>query len=104
MTGTVPRWGLPSASVTGGAWLSSARVVRCWVKSRKRAQPCLLLVAIRLCLGTLAETAGVKTRKVGMTSNHHALMSRGYTMLYNGGTNHVRYREVELISKGLCSD
>ncbi len=25
--------------VTGGAWLSSARVVRCWVKSRKPASP-----------------------------------------------------------------
>ena len=28
------------ASVTGGAWLSSARVVRCWVKSRNERNPC----------------------------------------------------------------
>ena len=27
------------ASVTGGAWLSSARVVRCWVKSRNERNP-----------------------------------------------------------------
>ena len=25
---------------TGGAWLSSARVVRCWVKSRNERNPC----------------------------------------------------------------
>ncbi len=28
---------------TGGAWLSSARVVRCWVKSRNERNPYLLL-------------------------------------------------------------
>ena len=27
--------------VTGGAWLSSARVVRCWVKSRNERNPYL---------------------------------------------------------------
>src|SRR5689334_24581917 len=27
----------------GAAWLSSARVVRCWVKSRNERNPCLLL-------------------------------------------------------------
>ena len=32
--------GLPfGAEVTGGAWLSSARVVRCWVKSRNERNP-----------------------------------------------------------------
>src|SRR5437764_1593935 len=28
---------------TGAAWLSSARVVRCWVKSRNERNPCVLL-------------------------------------------------------------
>jgi hypothetical protein len=28
-----------TASYTGGAWLSSARVVRCWVKSRNERNP-----------------------------------------------------------------
>ena len=32
-----------TASYTGGAWLSSARVVRCWVKSRNERNPCFQL-------------------------------------------------------------
>ena len=32
-----PPYGAPE---TGGAWLSSARVVRCWVKSRNERNPC----------------------------------------------------------------
>ena len=31
---------------TGGAWLSSARVVRCWVKSRNERNPCRQLPAL----------------------------------------------------------
>ena len=34
-------------SVTGGAWLSSARVVRCWVKSRNERNPYLQLLTRR---------------------------------------------------------
>ena len=30
---------------TGAAWLSSARVVRCWVKSRNERNPCVQLPA-----------------------------------------------------------
>ena len=37
-------WG-PSGPVTGGAWLSSARVVRCWVKSRNERNPRPMLPA-----------------------------------------------------------
>ena len=29
----------PKGAVTGGAWLSSARVVRCWVKFRNERNP-----------------------------------------------------------------
>ena len=32
--------------MTGGAWLSSARVVRCWVKSRNERNPCRQLPAL----------------------------------------------------------
>ena len=32
------------AAVTGGAWLSSARVVRCWVKSRNERNPYIVLL------------------------------------------------------------
>ena len=36
------RW--PARAIcTGAAWLSSARVVRCWVKSRNERNPCELL-------------------------------------------------------------
>ena len=34
------------ALVTGGAWLSSARVVRCWVKSRNERNPCDMLLTL----------------------------------------------------------
>ncbi len=60
---------------TGGAWLSSARVVRCWVKSRNERNPYGRLLRKR----TLARLPLTKRRKVGMTSNHHALYDLGYT-------------------------
>ena len=60
---------------TGGAWLSSARVVRCWVKSRNERNPyCQLLRK-----STLAGLPLTKRRKVGTTSNHHAPYAPGYT-------------------------
>ncbi len=49
---------------TGAAWLSSARAVRCWVKSRNERNPCRrLLFPTRLPRST--------GRKVGMTSSQH---------------------------------
>ena len=61
--------------MTGGAWLSSARVVRCWVKSRNERNPYGQLLRKR----TLARLPLTKRRKVGMTSNHHAPYDLGYT-------------------------
>ena len=69
---------------TGGAWLSSARVVRCWVKSRNERNPYGLLLRKR----TQAGLPLTKRRKVGTTSNHHALYVLGYTrttMAWNRG-------------------
>ena len=63
------------ASVTGGAWLSSARVVRCWVKSRNERNPYGQLLRKR----TLARLPLTKRRKVGMTSSHHGPYDQGYT-------------------------
>ncbi len=60
---------------TGGAWLSSARVVRCWVNSRNERNPYGQL----LRQWTLARLPLTKRRTVGMTSNHHALYDVGYT-------------------------
>ena len=62
-------------SETGGAWLSSARVVRCWVKSRNERNPYGQL----LRKSTLAGLPLTKRRKVGTTSNHHAPYDLGYT-------------------------
>src|ERR671928_486883 len=43
-TGNVWRQAPPCGRCTGGAWLSSARVVRCWVKSRNERNPCPVLL------------------------------------------------------------
>ena len=48
---------------TGGAWLSSARVVRCWVKSRNERNPYLQLLT---CKGEdSGETAGDNSEEGG---------------------------------------
>ena len=52
---------------TGGAWLSSARVVRCWVKSRNERNPCHQL----LRKSTLMRPPVTNRRKMGMTSSPH---------------------------------
>ena len=52
-----------SGAPAGGAWLSSARVVRCWVKSRNERNPCPVLPARRG--GDSRETAGVNSEEGG---------------------------------------
>ena len=88
---------------TGGAWLSSARVVRCWVKSRNERNPYLQLLTLRV--RTLKRLPGTTRRKVGTTSNHHAPYDLGYTrntMVINRGK---QSREAEQIPKNdLSSD
>ena len=80
---------------TGGAWLSSARVVRCWVKSRNERNPYCQLLRKR----TLARLPLTKRRKVGMTSNHHALYDLGYTRTTMAINREKRSREVEQTSE-----
>ncbi len=48
---------------TGAAWLSSARVVKCWVKSRNERNPCLQLPSGYA--GDSGETAGDKPEEGG---------------------------------------
>ena len=48
---------------TGGAWLSSARVVRCWVKSRNERNPYFLLPARKG--GNSEETAAENAEEGG---------------------------------------
>ena len=67
------------AICTGAAWLSSARVVRCWVKSRNERNPCVLLPLERE-LGALWTDCLVPTRrKVGMTSSQYGPYGQGCT-------------------------
>ena len=64
--------------------MSSARVVRCWVKSRNERNPYVQL----LRKSTLDRLPWTTRRKVGMTSNHHAPYDLGYTrttMVINRG-------------------
>ena len=74
---------LRSAS-TGAAWLSSARVVRCWVKSRNERNPRSQLPAVRP--GTLGGLPVPNRRKVGTTSSHHGPYVQGYTRATMGRT------------------
>ena len=74
--------------------LSSARVVRCWVKSCNEHQPLSHVASIQL--GTPCETAGVSRRKVGTTSSHPPFIP-GLHTCYNGRYNGLRDREVERI-------
>ena len=68
----------------GAAWLSSARAVRCWVKSRNERNPYCLLPALRV--GTQAELPVTNRRKVGTTSSHHGPHGQGYTRATMGRT------------------
>ena len=76
--------------------MSSARVVRCWVKSRNERNPCRQLPARKG--GNSDETAGVTRRKAGMMSNHHALYDLGYkraTMAATKGSEGASRSETE---------
>ncbi len=61
------------------AWLSSVRVVRCWVKSLNERNPYCMLHFLQDCL---AKTR----RKVGMTSSPHCPYALGDTHATMGGT------------------
>ena len=84
---------------TGAAWLSSARVVRCWVKSRNERNPCRLLLTGQLLLRTQTELPVTNRRKVGMTSSHHGPYVLGYTRATMAGTKRLRHGDVERIAK-----
>ncbi len=62
---------------TGAAWLSSARVVRCRVKSFNERNP--FVSYHQVMLGTLTRLPVLNRRKVGTTSSHHGLYAQGVT-------------------------
>src|SRR5487761_706218 len=89
---------LPLGLCTGGAWLSSARVVRCWVKSRNERNPRPVLPATSFgVVGVLRETAGVNSEEGGDDVKSSCPLCPGLHACYNGRYRGLRYREVERI-------
>src|SRR6476620_7066517 len=79
----------------GAAWLSSARVVRCWVKSRNERNPCPLLPARNG--GNSRETAGDKPEEGGDDVKSSWPLRPGLHTYYNGKDRGLRSREGEPI-------
>ena len=88
---------------TGGAWLSSARVVRCWVKSRNERNPYSVLPARKG--GDSQRTAGDKPEEGGDDVKSSCPLCSGLHTCYNGRYSERRTREGEQNSKtGPSSD
>ncbi len=81
----------------GAAWLSSARVVRCWVKSRNERNPRLLLPSGNA--GHSAETAGDKPEEGGDDVKSSWPLCLGPHTCYNGRYKPLQACEGELIGK-----
>ncbi len=81
----------------GAAWLSSARVVRCWVKSRNERNPYRLLLPGNA--GHSDETADDKSEEGGDDVKSSRPLCPGLHTCYNGRYKETQDREVEQISK-----
>ena len=82
---------------TGAAWLSSARAVRCWVKSRNERNPCVQVPARKG--GDSGQTAGVKPEEGGDDVKSSWPLCLGLHTYYNGPDKATQDREVEQIAK-----
>ena len=82
---------------TGAAWLSSARAVRCWVKSRNERNPYSQLPAHNG--GHSVETARVNREEGGDDVKSSWPLRLGLHTYYNGAHRGRQYREVEPIPK-----
>ena len=78
---------------TGGAWLSSARVVRCWVKSRNERNPYDLLPASKD--GHSNETATENVEEGGDDVKSSCPLRFGLHTYYNGIDRGMQIREEE---------
>ncbi len=87
---------VPVGTYTGVAWLSSARVVRCKVKSFNERNPYLLLPAHHG--GDSEETAGVKPEEGGDDVKSSWPLCLGLQTCYNAWYNGMQYGDVEQIS------
>ena len=86
---------------TGVAWLSSARVVRCWVKSRNERNPYSYLPASNV--GNYKETAGDKPEEGGDDVKSSWPLWAGLHACYNGIYRGKQYGDVEQIPKRYLS-
>ena len=87
--------------MTDAAWLSSARVVRCWVKSRNERNPCYQLPSGRA--GHSDKTAGDKPEEDGDDVKSSWLLRVGLHTCYNGIYKEKRNCEMERILKRYLS-
>ena len=74
--------------MTGVAWLSSARVVRCMVKSSNERNPYSYLPALRV--GTIRRPPCITRRKAGR---------RQVIMALTGWATHVLQWEIQMVAK-----
>ena len=79
---------------TGGAWLSSARVVRCWVKSRNERNPCRQLPSLSWALW---RDRRCKSEEGGDDVKSACPLWPGPHTCYNGDYREKRCREAERI-------
>ncbi|CAM9961968.1 unnamed protein product, partial [Phaeothamnion confervicola] len=86
---------------TGAAWLSSARVVRCWVKSRNERNPRLQLPSGNA--GHFGGTAGDKPEEGGDDVKSSWPLRAGLHTCYNGGDNGTLRGNPSQISKSRLS-
>ncbi len=97
-----PKGGVSSAGdCTGAAWLSSARVVRCWVKSRNERNPHPLLLTGNA--ENSEETAGDKPEEGGDDVKSSWPLRPGLHTCYNGGDNGLQPCKRKRISKSHLS-
>ncbi len=87
--------------MTDAAWLSSSRVVRCWVKSRNERNPCYQLTSGRA--GHSDRTAGDKPEEGGDDVKSSWLLRVGLHTCYNGSYREERSCEAEPILKSCLS-
>ena len=84
---------------TGAAWLSSARAVRCWVKSRNERNPYRQLPAGKA--GDSGGTAGDKPEEGGDDVKSSWPLCPGLHTCYNGRHRVRRGREAEQNAENL---
>ena len=87
--------------MTDAAWLSSARVVRCWVKSRNERNPCYQLPASYV--GHSGRTAGDKPEEGGDDVKSSWPLCPGLHTCYNGNYRGQRKGDLERILKSCLS-